>query len=659
LKENFDRFQFDIYKEKEMADFRKCTYVLAVFALLLGTVSTASAQTFQCIANAGVPALLRAEGLTELNGEVTINCTGNPLGWPVDGAGVPLPTSTGVTGIVPPAGVTPATVNIQVFLNTNVTSRLLADPWTEAMLLIDDPATSVVACTLGTPYTLATPCNAFQGRVVGANSILFLGVPVLPPASAGGQRVYRITNVRANATAVAPGGSGTPGQVITLISATPATSGLNAVAGVISSSFPVNNPQQITGFVQIGLLGEGSRSGGLVRNATGGDLATTFAFQQCISRGIDTAARRAVTGFARARFVEGFATSFKTRTAAQTSDYTSPIPVSQSTPGFIYNSESGYYNPLLPAALCPGALSNCAGLADQGTRLKATFTNVPNGVRLFVSVTDIGPGGGTQGQLQARLTGTETGPFFPVAALTDVQNWAGGPLAGVSVAEIIPVSGTATAVWEVTRHNPLAIETVDFSIHAAITTVDVANNIPAAPSQAQVSLSFAPINTTATSSGFTVPIPRFADLGTARNLFALRICVTNLLFPFVTAQSGFDTGLAISNTSRDIFGTSVQSGSCTLNPFGANAPAAITTPTVTPDAVYVTVASTSMPNFQGYVIAQCRFQYAHGFAFISDLGARNLAMGYLALVIPALGDNSRAADPFPNAGGGSGEQLGN
>jgi len=40
------------------------------------------------------------------------------------------------------------------------------------------------------------------------------------------------------------------------------------------------------------------------------------------------------------------------------------------------------------------------------------------------------------------------------------------------------------------------------------------------------------------------------------------------------------------------------------------------------------------PGFQGYIIAVCNFQFAHGFAFISDLGARNLAMGYLALVLP-------------------------
>ena len=37
--------------------------------------------------------------------------------------------------------------------------------------------------------------------------------------------------------------------------------------------------------------------------------------------------------------------------------------------------------------------------------------------------------------------------------------------------------------------------------------------------------------------------------------------------------------------------------------------------------------------FTGYMIARCNFQWAHGFAFISDIGARNLAMGYLPLVI--------------------------
>jgi hypothetical protein len=63
------------------------------------------------------------------------------------------------------------------------------------------------------------------------------------------------------------------------------------------------------------------------------------------------------------------------------------------------------------------------------------------------------------------------------------------------------------------------------------------------------------------------------------------------------------------------------------------------------------------PNFQGYMIAVCNFQYAHGFAFVSDVGARNLAMGYLALIIPGP-QRSNGASPFDLAGASSGEQLG-
>jgi hypothetical protein len=39
------------------------------------------------------------------------------------------------------------------------------------------------------------------------------------------------------------------------------------------------------------------------------------------------------------------------------------------------------------------------------------------------------------------------------------------------------------------------------------------------------------------------------------------------------------------------------------------------------------------PGFQGFIIAQCNFQYAHGFAFISDYGANKVAEAYLALVM--------------------------
>ena len=57
-------------------------------------------------------------------------------------------------------------------------------------------------------------------------------------------------------------------------------------------------------------------------------------------------------------------------------------------------------------------------------------------------------------------------------------------------------------------------------------------------------------------------------------------CQTILLFPYVTNTSGFDTGIAISNTSTDPIGTPAQSGTCTLSPFGNGAGQPFTTPSV-------------------------------------------------------------------------------
>lgn len=109
---------------------------------------------------------------------------------------------------------------------------------------------------------------------------------------------------------------------------------------------------------------------------------------------------------------------------------------------------------------------------------------------------------------------------------------------------------------------------------------------------------------------------------------------TTLLFSFVTNQAGFDTGIAIANTSADPFGTTPQNGTCTLSYFGANAPAPATTLEIVAGTVHTFVTSVAAPGFQGYLIAECAFPLAHGFAFVNDLGAQNLAMANLALVIP-------------------------
>src|ERR1022692_3554084 len=102
LKENFDQFNSKFTRRrKEMVNFRRVVTALAVLALFTGL---AFAQSEQCSAQATNSTPLRYEGLTEQTGDIIINCVGGqPLGL---GANIPL-------------------VNITVFYNTQVTSRLL------------------------------------------------------------------------------------------------------------------------------------------------------------------------------------------------------------------------------------------------------------------------------------------------------------------------------------------------------------------------------------------------------------------------------------------------------------------------------------------------------------------------------------------------------
>ncbi|MBX5495678.1 MAG: hypothetical protein IRZ15_10120, partial [Bryobacteraceae bacterium] len=191
-----------------MADFRKLLPAVAMLALVAFTAKPAAAQAaFACTATAGVPPLARAEGITELVGDIVLNCSG--------GSGAAI------------------TANVQIFLNTNVTSRITSGNTTEALLLLGEPATA----SLNT--------NAFQGQLAGANSLVWLNVPILPPGTT--VQTIRITNVRANATGVTTVNpnlppSLIPSQIVALIS----------ISG--TTSVPVNNPQQIVAFVQPGLV---------------------------------------------------------------------------------------------------------------------------------------------------------------------------------------------------------------------------------------------------------------------------------------------------------------------------------------------------------------------------------------------------------------------
>jgi hypothetical protein len=667
LKENFDRFNLNFTRRSRMVDFRRWILALAVLALFTGLASAqvgtgvGNNPQFTCATNVSAVPQLRAEGLTEVTGDIVITCTG---GNPVQ-PGTQIPT-----------------VNISVFLNTNVTSRLFstAPNVSEALLMIDEPGSTSPApipgfgpaapqsvcptpasgCTEfatdigaepGFPagFTVATNTNngaavtpgatagfnVFQGVVnpdgIHPQLVTFFGIPVLAPASTGTSRVFRITNIRANASVFSGTVAGTQQLIAQITVSNP-------------SALPITNSVPVVGFVQRGL------------NTT---TAGTLAGRQCT-----TTTKQFISTL---NFTEGFATAFKTRVAAQSNSLGAGqiAPSNQNVPGSIYNSESNFVLPVT---------GGTAGLADFGTRLKATFHNVPTNISLFVSATNVvnsttalaappSPIGGSAGNntstsfavlVSGETTPDGTGGTTPATSTSTT-------FGNIPVIQVpVDATGTATAVWEVVNTNPASLDTLTF----AVFTTFAGNTVPA-PTAVTANLSFAPtppaisLTSGVLAGGSALPIPRFADLSAASTVLNISICRTVLLYPFVTNAPGFDTGIAISNTSTDPFGTGPQSGACTLNFFsGPTNPPPITTASIASGTVFPLVMSNTsgLQGFTGYMIATCNFQYAHGFAFISDLGTRNFAMGYLALVIPDP-SSGRNADPLSTAPASSGENI--
>ncbi|MCL5744360.1 MAG: hypothetical protein M1541_10605, partial [Acidobacteria bacterium] len=260
--------------------------IVLLLAALFGTVASAQTAPFTCAAIAAVPPTVRAEGLSELTGDVLLDCTG----------GVPAASGS---------------VNFTLFFNTNVTSRIL-DTGTqacEALLLVDEPQPGTTPLTPGQ--------NLYQG-VCSGNRIDVLGVQVVPPGNSG-HRIYRFTNARVNASAIPPTGGG-PGTIQSLISATG------------SISVPINVPTQVVGYTQFGLSNPKTYTIGVNGSLNQGiGLNSTVLLTQTLS------------------FSEGIPTAFRRNNAGTTPSDPTAVQ-QQNMPGAIYNTESGFFDTSLTAA---------------------------------------------------------------------------------------------------------------------------------------------------------------------------------------------------------------------------------------------------------------------------------------------------------------------
>jgi len=604
-----------------MADFRRWILALAMLVLVVGFAVPASAQNHNINCNASaVPPALRHEGLNELTGDILLACVA-------------------ATNSVPNATGTVPQTNITVNLTAPWTSRQYATAnngatVTEALLLVDDPPAGNQrvcgnpgngllcpdAANSGVSYGLANNVTNYPN---GAPYNVFQGVvlPNSPP------NVVTFLGVPVDP----PATNATRYYRITNLRVNASTVAATSLGGSIvygyvsassSTSMEINAPQQVIGLVSNGLT---------VTVTSGGS------FLQCVPEtGVSVGT---------INFTDNFATAFKITGAA-----------TQNTPGVVYNTEGGLVIP----ACSDTVTSNCSdfgetGYSDTGTELQAVFASIPAGVTVAVENT------------VTSLTGTTATLVSPTPS---ASGWT-----------VINPSGATggTAVWEITVSNTQAIASLTFGIEGTWKSVPGTPGSPATGTWATVLGSYSPL-VAAWANG---PIPEFSttvNVPTApSNLFIINLCQTVLLFPYVTDYTGFDTGIAISNTGLDPLGATGaspgQNGSCVVSVYDNGALASNISQTGNPTAgtissVYDTALTNGLiaagstwafalssndPSYGstptwgtiGYAIGVCNFQFAHGYSFVSDYGIRNFAAAYVALIIP---DTLRLPSPFTEAG---------
>ncbi|MCC6368248.1 MAG: hypothetical protein IT165_32380 [Bryobacterales bacterium] len=422
------------------------------------------------------PLTIRAEGLTEVVGDIVIQATG----------GQPTAAGQAVT-----------LVNISVALTTTVTSARFntePSPLVDAVLLIDDPTTlnpakltdpavPVPGNGVGLDFAGGGAPNIILGRRQGANIVVFLGVPLDAPGT-NAQRVFRIRNIR-----VRPQGSiAAGGQVMASVSIQnlPAGTGLN-------------NPTVNVAFVQ-------NASNETVRRADGNAGVFTYQANQGVNVPFFRSPANAPDTNVNLQFQELFASAFRVKGAGTTQ------------PGAVVTEQESVYT--------PGVGGFQVGVATNGTQFRAQFSGLPQGVRLFVTTRDVPPGGVSP-----------TDPNSPKMNAVLLTSEAGGPATppppagvppgigktkdtNVPIAEVPVVSGTGVAVWEwvSTAAGGTNVQSVVFGVVIAAAPAQLPG-----PATARVNLGLAPASTVADSAPFGTPVPRFADAGTSADLFTITV----------------------------------------------------------------------------------------------------------------------------------------
>jgi len=607
----------------------KSALLLAVIMLLASATTYAQFGVGQTITFGSTASNtpVRSQGITEAVGDQQITAgAGAATALTVAGAGV---TTTAQVSIAYNATITNAATTPTAILGPVANSYING----QATLLCGQaPGAGQPANAVGVNIALGAPVSLVSGGI----AVTFSNITCLPGVAAGsGVTIgWNVVNNILNITfTVAPGASltfsnaGTP----TLIAIHGVRVNASAASGGLVTASITSAPSGIV-FLSNTTLTVGTVLPGLdvtSANPTQVLAASTSATKTINNPGLfGGLAVAPVTTFSNCTIAA--IPSSTTIGAATGITSTSAIGL-RVTEGFVGAfttagqelSKSGVTSLTGGAAAVAGTVP--ASEVTNGTQIEIDFSGVPSQVSLAVPQIVVSGG----------LTFTLVGPSAPAATTASF---------------VASVGGAVQFIYAVTASAPSAgsLQTVGIPVFVFSTGLADVATISA-------SIRLAPLSTVTTTST-TAPIVRFIDAPVTGSVNTIS-CITTLLFPFVTNVAGFDTGLSISNTGADTKKTSNQSGTCSLTFWdGTTANGTPTVPAVTVGPLgpgqsstnikgFVGLASVLAPGFNGYAIAKCNFQFAHGFAIVvngfGSAAAPTVGTAYLALVSP----DNRAAAP--------------
>jgi len=281
-------------------------------------------------------------------------------------------------------------------------------------------------------------------------------------------------------------------------------------------------------------------------------------------------------------------------------------------------------------------------------------------------------------------TGLSITPFVNIDAAAGTTNALAGTNAAVSYPNAIfgqtAITGTyATAVLSINGESLSTNEIMEVEFQAAVSATAA---LPLAQGSFTVTATLTPNDPALTTTGLpytatntnnffvTYHAPKFAVANVSQQILTVVANATNLLIPYATTASNYNTGIAFANTTTDPFGTAsggatVQKGPITFY-FYANDGTTITPYTtaagspgtgldasgnLTSGSTYVvlltqllTAANRTTP-FSGYIIAVAGAPNVHGIAFVSDFAGKFTSFTP-ALIIPNTGGVSRTTVAF-------------